>query len=613
MPSPAAVITESAPGNDELGDVEATGSHHSVSVPAGIVRSTMTLTEDGATPVPTSLLTVTLSWRSAHTLDAHALLLAADDHVRSPRDAVYFGAPRHPSQAVTLDQRPQPQTARLSVSLPRTESDVARIVLCASLREDAGERARDTLREIVDLTVEVQDVAGLVARCAAADRAEAPSRTDAIRAADDREQSGVRVTALAEFVRGEDRWWFRPIGTTWTELAEMFTDFGVEAQNSGRADNDRLSLRRSDLRDVDDEWRTTAPEDPGLADWHLRGGSLRWWNGTRWTDESAPPLAHDARICPHCGRRRGWRVIGSPAPCRTCAAEIEEYLSGWKARAWRVLTGSGPRGEAWDELWTALRYRHIPVDTGRAALRGPGMAYVERLAAFTEADGELTQEDLGDFEDTITALSLSGPLVQELRRRMHRARTLSRMRSGELPLAPVAGLHLDPEERVHLDVAATRLRVLARGEHRSDGRLICSNKKLRFVGSEAGVDMPWTRVVSVSTDNTVEGLVVLSTTSARGGAEFEVDDPDLVAAVLEGALRVAKRLSLAPGRRDSRTIPPEIKAQVWRRDGGACIECGATHYLEFDHIIPLSRGGATSAGNLQILCRSCNRTKGSRI
>lgn len=31
--------------------------------------------------------------------------------------------------------------------------------------------------------------------------------------------------------------------------------------------------------------------------------------------------------------------------------------------------------------------------------------------------------------------------------------------------------------------------------------------------------------------------------------------------------------------------------------------------LEFDHILPHSRGGASSLGNLQILCTTCNRTK----
>ncbi|WP_280389458.1 HNH endonuclease, partial [Nocardia wallacei] len=134
--------------------------------------------------------------------------------------------------------------------------------------------------------------------------------------------------------------------------------------------------------------------------------------------------------------------------------------------------------------------------------------------------------------------------------------------------------------------------------------------KRRFVGPAAGVQLPGSRMVAVTAGGDTASIPA---TAARGGADFEVDDAELVAAAMEGALRVAKRLALAPGRRDRRSIPPEIKAEVWRRDGGRCGECGATHYLEFDHVIPLSRGGATSAANLQILCRACNRTKGSRI
>ncbi|MBU3066455.1 HNH endonuclease [Nocardia sp. NEAU-G5] len=583
----------------------------------------MTSPDDAATPVPTSLLTVSLSWRSAHALDAHALLLSEQGVLRTPRDAVYFNAPRHPSQAVTLDQEPQPRTARLSVSLPRTETEVARIVLGVSAPEGA-------VTEVSGLTVEVLDAAGLVARCDAASadaaphlsqRAVAPSPGDAV-APGDRgrlgaaEQIGpssfpadagpIRAALLAEFFRSGDRWWFRPVDGSWDELADMLADFGISGEGIRAAD--RLSLRRNGFGDRITESPTPPPPNPGTADWHPEDGVLRWWDGTQWTAQTAPLPPQDPRVCPRCGRRRGWRVLGAPAPCRACAAEIQEYLSDWRARAWRVLTGTGPRGEDWDELWTTLRHRHIRAEDGRAALRGPGLAYIERLAAF--ADGEITGDDVADFEAGVAALALSGPLVEELRRRMQRGRVLSRLRAGELPTVRIEGLHLDPEERVHLDIAATRIRVLARGERRTDGRLICSNKKLRFVGPEAGVEMPWSRIVSVSaTDHSV----AIAATSARGGAEFEVDDPDLAAAALEGALRVAKRLTLAPGRRDSRAIPPEIKAQVWRRDGGACIECGATHYLEFDHIIPLSRGGATSPGNLQVLCRSCNRAKGARI
>ena len=60
-------------------------------------------------------------------------------------------------------------------------------------------------------------------------------------------------------------------------------------------------------------------------------------------------------------------------------------------------------------------------------------------------------------------------------------------------------------------------------------------------------------------------------------------------------------------------IPEAIRSEVWRRDGGCCVHCGSKENLQFDHIIPISRGGATSVKNLQLLCRQCNLAKGTSI
>ena len=55
-------------------------------------------------------------------------------------------------------------------------------------------------------------------------------------------------------------------------------------------------------------------------------------------------------------------------------------------------------------------------------------------------------------------------------------------------------------------------------------------------------------------------------------------------------------------------IPEEVQMFVWKRDGAKCIKCGSQEDLEFDHIIPLSKGGANTARNIQLLCEACKRS-----
>jgi len=60
-------------------------------------------------------------------------------------------------------------------------------------------------------------------------------------------------------------------------------------------------------------------------------------------------------------------------------------------------------------------------------------------------------------------------------------------------------------------------------------------------------------------------------------------------------------------------IPEEVRMLVWRRDGGRCVKCGSTEDLEFDHIIPIAKGGSNTEKNVQLLCAKCNREKSNHI
>jgi len=64
----------------------------------------------------------------------------------------------------------------------------------------------------------------------------------------------------------------------------------------------------------------------------------------------------------------------------------------------------------------------------------------------------------------------------------------------------------------------------------------------------------------------------------------------------------------------TRLIPTQVKLKVWKRDKGRCVKCGSNKNLEFDHIIPYTKGGSSLVPeNIQILCADCNLAKGNKI
>jgi HNH endonuclease len=76
------------------------------------------------------------------------------------------------------------------------------------------------------------------------------------------------------------------------------------------------------------------------------------------------------------------------------------------------------------------------------------------------------------------------------------------------------------------------------------------------------------------------------------------------------AIVAAGTLSQQPVRT---AIPDAIKLFVFQRDGGRCVECGSNADLQFDHVIPVSLGGASTPENVRILCGPCYRAKGADL
>jgi len=98
-----------------------------------------------------------------------------------------------------------------------------------------------------------------------------------------------------------------------------------------------------------------------------------------------------------------------------------------------------------------------------------------------------------------------------------------------------------------------------------------------------------------------------------------------LALVLVGALRIAKaelqkrkfaataRPRRSAGSASPRHVPAAVRRAVHERDGGRCTfvsdggkRCEETRFLEFDHVIPVARGGEATVANLHLVCSAHN-------
>ena len=82
---------------------------------------------------------------------------------------------------------------------------------------------------------------------------------------------------------------------------------------------------------------------------------------------------------------------------------------------------------------------------------------------------------------------------------------------------------------------------------------------------------------------------------------------------LQKEIRLFEKIEAMEVQESREPIPEDVRFAVWRRDGGKCVRCGSKKTLEFDHIIPFSKGGSNTERNIQLLCEKCNREKSNKI
>lgn len=72
--------------------------------------------------------------------------------------------------------------------------------------------------------------------------------------------------------------------------------------------------------------------------------------------------------------------------------------------------------------------------------------------------------------------------------------------------------------------------------------------------------------------------------------------------------------------RNAHGIPAHVRRAVWKRDGGACTfvgesghRCGSRRLVQFDHRVPVARGGKSTVENVRLLCGPHNQLEAERV
>lgn len=244
-----------------------------------------------------------------------------------------------------------------------------------------------------------------------------------------------------------------------------------------------------------------------------------------------------------------------------------------------------------------------------AECRPISVRYIRHLLADSAEDGVVTAEEEINIWQQVRLFALQD-MNSEIDSVIRRVRVLADLAENRLP-TPLS--HTPPwlksGEAVYYCQSAEFWQEEAMV---SAGHLWITNLRVEYVAGK--------RPCSVSLKSLREavghGEVFRITDTRKGIRYFRAADGEICAALVHCLLRASHRTATvveSDTRQSRRRISQEVRNAVWIRDGGQCIECGAQDYLEFDHVIPVAKGGGNTVNNIQLLCRRCNGKKGDRL
>lgn len=283
----------------------------------------------------------------------------------------------------------------------------------------------------------------------------------------------------------------------------------------------------------------------------------------------------------------------------------EDFLRGMFAE----MTESGSlTQESWRRLVSSAEVLGLDGYELEIVLARQAERFIEHVLADAKEDEFLEEEEEKRIAWMISHLPITTSTRYYIDEEISKLRNLTNIRRGVLPSLNYSVAGLRSGEIVHFtsDAILEQLKQLRSGPRldRFVGTVVITDYRMMFSAETRAFMIPHSKVLDLIP---IRGGVEIRC-DGRGSGRYIVERLGIYilnSAIAKANQRLVQRNNSLPDRH----IPRDIRQRVWQRYGGQCAECRATQYLEFDHIVPVAKGGSNSEGNVQLLCRGCNSKK----
>jgi TIR domain len=238
--------------------------------------------------------------------------------------------------------------------------------------------------------------------------------------------------------------------------------------------------------------------------------------------------------------------------CRNCEAATRQALLAFREDFLRLSNDGEFTLQKLQKLEMRAKNDSIEIDEALDFIRNDALNLLERvLDAIIECDSFTDQlEDY--FYQLQSMLSISDDEADDLLRKID----LLNIYRGKFPIVSqdeIQDIQLSPGEICYLITSTQYFKVNKASTKIISGRLIATNKKLRFLAETGGKEILWNSVMSIKRGSrTVKkhygnseisssvGGIYLELNKKAGGGFYSVSDSEMVIAIIDALVRIAK-------------------------------------------------------------------------